>query len=195
MLDTAGIPVIEIMDSVSSPIAQAVGIDNHAAAFSMTEFMIEKGRHKIVYIAARMDERTQLKIQGYKDAMKKHNLEPLCLQTDEASSFTLGAKFLKEALKQQPDTDGIFCTNDDLAIGALFESQKHKLKVPEQISIVGFHGHDISKAIVPRLATVVTPREDMGRIAAEELLDRLQGIEIKEKVIQLPFKLEVGESL
>ncbi|MFT2110596.1 substrate-binding domain-containing protein [Marinomonas sp. 2405UD68-3] len=195
MLDTAGIPVIEIMDSVSSPIAQAVGIDNHAAAFSMTEFMIEKGRHKIVYIAARMDKRTQLKIQGYKDAMKKHNLEPLCLQTDEASSFTLGAKFLKEALKQQPDTDGIFCTNDDLAIGALFESQKHKLKVPEQISIVGFHGHDISKAIVPRLATVVTPREDMGRIAAEELLNRLQGIEIKEKIIQLPFKLEVGESL
>ncbi len=195
MLNTAGIPVIEIMDSVSPPISQAVGIDNQAAAFSMTEFMIEKGRRKIVYIAARMDERTQLKIQGYKDAMKKYDLEPLCLQTEEASSFTLGAKFLQEALKIQPETDGIFCTNDDLAIGALFESQKHNLKVPQEISIVGFHGHDISKAIVPRLATVVTPREDMGRIAAEELLARLQGIEISEKVIQLPFKLEMGGSL
>ena len=195
MLNTAGIPVVEIMDSVSPPIEQAVGIDNQAAAYAMTEFMINRGRKKIVYIAARMDERTQLKILGYESAMRQHGLTPLCLQTADPSSFTLGAKFLQIALAQQPDTDGIFCTNDDLAIGALYECQKQGIKVPEQIGIVGFHGHDIAKAIVPRLATVITPREEIGRIAAEQLVARLQGTSMGEKIIQLPFQLEAGESL
>lgn len=195
MLAVAGIPVIEIMDSVSPPIEQAIGIDNQAAAYAMTECMIKRGRQKIVYFAARMDQRTLLKIRGYETAMTDHGLTPLCLKTHNASSFTMGANFLKEALAQQPDTDGIFCTNDDLAIGALYACQKSGIRIPEDIAIAGFHGHDISRAMVPLLATVITPREDMGRLAAEHLLSRLQGNPITQAVIELPFKIDIGESI
>ncbi|MEL0614060.1 gluconate operon transcriptional repressor GntR [Marinomonas arenicola] len=195
MLEVAGVPVIEIMDSVSPPIEQAIGIDNEAAAYAMTNFMIEKGHRKVVYFAARMDERTLLKIKGYEKAMQDHGFTPLCVKTTSASSFTLGATFLEEVLKQQPDTDGIFCTNDDLAIGALYACQKAGIKVPEEIGIAGFHGHDISRAMVPLLATVITPREEIGRLAAEHLLSRLQGNPIQQRIIDLPFKIEAGESL
>jgi len=195
MIKTAGIPVIELMDSVSPAIEQAIGFDNEAAAFAMTELMIERGRRKIVYFAARMDARTLFKINGYEQAMRKHGLTPFSLQTEEASSFTRGAKLLDQALEAQPDMDGIFCTNDDLAIGALYACQRRGIAVPAQIGIAGFHGHDISSAIVPRLATVVTPRERMGKIAAEQLLARLSGEPITERVISLPFALEPGESL
>ncbi len=102
---------------------------------------------------------------------------------------------LRQALERRPDLDGVFCTNDDLAIGALFECQRQGIAVPDQIGIAGFHGHDIANAIVPRLATVVTPREEMGRIAAEHLLARLQGGTVSQSVIELPFRLEAGESL
>lgn len=195
MLAVAGIPVIEIMDSVSPPIEQAIGIDNEAAAYAMTEFMIKKGRRKIVYFAARMDQRTLFKIKGYETAMLDNGLTPLCLKTNSASSFTLGATFLKDALQQQPDTDGIFCTNDDLAIGALYACQKAGIKVPQDIGIAGFHGHDISRAMVPLLTTVITPREEMGRLAAEHLLSRLQGNPVSQRIIDLPFKIEAGESV
>lgn len=195
MLDVAGIPVIEIMDSVSPPIEQAIGIDNEAAAYAMTKLIIEKGRQKIVYFAARMDKRTLLKIRGYERAMQDNGLTPLCLKTNDASSFTLGSQFLQQALEQQPDTDGIFCTNDDLAIGALYACQKASINIPQDISIAGFHGHNISRAMVPLLATVITPREDIGRIAAEQLLLRLKGEPVLQRVIELPFQLEVGESL
>lgn len=67
--------------------------------------------------------------------------------------------------------------------------------VPEQIGIVGFHGHDISQVMVPKLATVVTPREQIGEIAAQELLKRLKGQEITQTIIDLDFKIELGESL
>ncbi len=195
MIEVAGVPVIEIMDSVSPPIEQAIGINNEAAAYAMTKFMINKGRHKIAYFAARMDKRTLLKVKGYENAMLDHGFTPLCIKSTNPSSFALGADFLKEVLKNHPDTNGIFCTSDDVAIGALFACQKAGIKVPEDIGIAGFHGHDISRVMVPLLATVITPREEIGRLAAEHLLSRLQGNPISQKVIDLPFKIEAGESI
>ena len=195
MLSVAGIPVIEIMDSVSPAIEQAIGIDNQAAAYAMTECMIKKGHRKIVYFAARMDQRTLLRIRGYQAAMQDNGLTQMCLSTDSASSFTQGEQFMKEALEKQPDTDGIFCTNDDLAIGALYACQKMGIKIPEEMGIAGFHGHNIARVMVPLLATVITPREEMGRLAAEHLLSRLQGNPVSQKVINLPFQIEMGESI
>lgn len=195
MVSVAGVPVVEIMDSVLPAMEMAVGINNEAAARDMTERMIEKGRRHIVYLAARMDERTQQKIRGYETAMKAAGLQPSCMQTGSASSFTMGARMLNQALEHNPDTDGVFCTNDDLAIGALYECQRQGIAVPERMGIVGFHGHDIAKVMLPRLATVVTPREEIGRLAAQHLVARLRGAELTQRVIELSYRLEDGESL
>lgn len=195
MLKTAGIPVIEIMDTVSPPIKQAVGLDNQAAAKAMTMAMIEKGRQNIIYFAARMDVRTRLKMQGYEQAMREHQLTPISLQTEEASSFTLGAALLHRMLDEYPGVDGIFCTNDDLAVGAIYECQRLGIKVPQDIGIAGFHGLDISQVMVPKLATVVTPRERIGQVAAEQLLARLKGEKLTQPVIDLEFQIAYGESI
>ncbi|SBS35180.1 HTH-type transcriptional regulator GntR [Marinomonas aquimarina] len=195
MLENAGVPVIEIMDSTSKSPLHVIGIDNCSAAREMTQTMIDHGHRNIVYFAARMDERTLQKVEGYKQAMAANGLTSVVKETHSASSFTLGAKFLEEVLSEHPDTDGIFCTNDDLAIGALYACQKKGLQVPEQIGIAGFHGHDIARAMVPLLATVVTPREEMGRLAAKALLKGLQGESIKKQVIELPYQIECGESI
>ncbi|MEJ2766311.1 gluconate operon transcriptional repressor GntR [Photobacterium sp. MCCC 1A19761] len=195
MLQTAAIPVIEIMDSVSPSIEQAVGFDNLAAGQAMTEAMLQRGCRKIAYFAARMDERTRLKMAGYRRAMEAAGIEPLTIQTEEASSFTLGARLLGQMLAQHPDVDGIFCTNDDLAIGAVFECQRRGIAVPGQIAIAGFHGHDISQTMLPRLATVVTPREQIGKVAAEQLLARLKGQTDWPARIDLGYQIELGESL
>ncbi|MBA5761478.1 gluconate operon transcriptional repressor GntR [Vibrio sp. 404] len=195
MLQTAAIPVVEIMDSYSQPIEQAVGFDNAQASQDMTLALLKKGRKRIAYFAARMDERTRLKMQGYRRAVEKVGQDPISLQTEEASSFTLGATLLDQMLEHYPDVDGIVCTNDDLAIGALYECQRRGIRVPEQIAIAGFHGHDISQVIIPKLATVVTPREEIGRVAAEQLIERLRGCESWEKTIDLGYKIEYGESI
>mgnify|MGYP001210684663 CR=1 FL=1 len=195
MLQTAAIPVVEIMDSYAQPIEQAVGFDNTQAAQDMTLALLEKGRKRIAYFAARMDERTRLKMQGYRQAVENAGQDPISLQTEEASSFTLGATLLDQMLEHYPDVDGIVCTNDDLAIGALYECQRRGIRVPEQIAIAGFHGHDISQVIIPKLATVITPREEIGRVAAEQLIERLKGNESWEKTIDLGYKIEYGESI
>ncbi|MDG6791439.1 gluconate operon transcriptional repressor GntR [Glaesserella parasuis] len=195
MLEVANIPVIEIMDSSEIGIQQAVGFDNISAAQSMVETMISRGHKNIVYFTARMDKRTKLKMQGYEQAMRKYHLEPHSLITDEPSSFTLGAKQLQQALAQYPDIDGIFCTNDDLAIGALFECQRLGIKVPKEMAIAGFHGHDVGQSLTPQLATVITPRLEIGKVAAQELLNRLNGIPQQSSIINLGYQIHLGESI
>ena len=195
MIEIANIPVIEIMDSSQAGIQQVIGFDNVAAAQAMVETMIQRGYKNIVYFTARMDKRTQLKMQGYEQAMKKYGLEPYNLITEAASSFTLGGKQLRKILEERPETNGVFCTNDDLAIGALFECQRLGIAVPQQIAIAGFHGHDVGFSVTPQLATVMTPRLEIGKLAAQELLARLNDEPLKEKIIDLGFKIHLGESI
>ncbi|PJG82661.1 gluconate operon transcriptional repressor GntR [Caviibacterium pharyngocola] len=195
MLEVANVPVIEIMDSGEVGIQQVVGFDNIASAQLMVETMINRGYKNIVYFTARMDKRTKLKMIGYEQAMRKHGLEPHSLITEEPSSFTLGADLLQKALSQYPDMDGIFCTNDDLAIGALFECQRLGIKIPQQIAVAGFHGHDVGQSMTPQLATVITPRLEIGRVAAQELLNRLNGIPAQSNIINLGYQINLGESI
>ncbi len=197
MIKTAGIPVIEMMDITSKAITQAVGIDNIEASYHMVSTMINKGYKNIVYLGARLDTRTQLKLQGYEKAMRKHNLPVRSMLTEASSSFTLGSQLLQQTLKKYPETDGIFCTNDDLAIGAVFECQRRNIKIPQQMAIAGFHGHDVGLSMVPKLATVITPREKIGQVTAEQLIARINGQTIKEqdRIIDLGFEISAGDSI
>ncbi|MDA3979117.1 gluconate operon transcriptional repressor GntR [Gallibacterium sp. AGMB14963] len=195
MIEIANIPVIEIMDSNQLGIQQVIGFDNTVAAQAMVETMIQRGHQHIIYFTARMDKRTKLKMQGYELAMKKHGLTPHSMITEFPSSFSLGAELLHQALAKYPDMDGIMCTNDDLAVGALFECQRLGINVPEQIGIAGFHGHDVGQAMNPQLASVITPRLAIGQRAAEELLNRINGIQQQSSIIDLGYHIHIGESI
>lgn len=195
MLEVADIPVIEIMDTTTKGLEQVIGFNNILAAQQMVETMIARGRKNIIYFSARMDKRTKLKMQGYELAMLKHHLVPHSVMTEESSCFSLGAQQLHQALELYPDIDGIFCTNDDLAIGAIFECQRLGIPVPEQIAIAGFHGHNVGQAMNPQLATVITPRFEIGELAAKELIQRIQGQEKTNDLIDLNYRIYAGQSI
>lgn len=195
MIDVAGIPVVELMDSVSPCLDMAVGFDNFEAARQMTQSMISLGRRHVVYLGARQDERTIIKCQGYEQAMRDNGLVSYCVMSERASSYSLGGELLRQAQAEYPQIDSIFCTNDDLAVGAMFECQRQGLRVPQQMGIAGFHGHDIGQAMVPKLASVLTPRERMGQIGAERLLSRLRGEPVASSVVDVGFTLLDGDSL
>ncbi|MDZ7279778.1 gluconate operon transcriptional repressor GntR [Pantoea eucrina] len=195
MLEVAGIPVIEIMDCVTPALDMAVGFDNVEAARQMTHTMLQKGHRHTVYLGARLDERTLQKQQGYEIAMREAGLPAHSVMMEEASSFSAGATLLREAQRRYPDTDSLFCTNDDLAVGAMFECQRQGLRVPEQMAIAGFHGHDITQVVTPRLATVLTPREAMGREAAALLLARIGGDRSVQAPLDVGFEIDEGGSI
>ncbi|SDI81173.1 substrate-binding domain-containing protein [Billgrantia gudaonensis] len=195
MLETAGIPTVEIMDARSTPLQQAVGFDNVAAAYDMVSEMIRRGRRHVLYLAVRLDERTRQREEGYRRAMEERELMPVTLHRSQRSSYSVGAALLGEILVDHPETDAIFCTNDDVAVGAYFECLRRGVRVPEQMAIAGFHGHDVGQVMTPRLASVITPRQAIGEWAARALLASIGGRTDAERVIDLGYRIEPGMTL
>ncbi|WP_418886733.1 gluconate operon transcriptional repressor GntR [Gilliamella apicola] len=195
MIEISGVPVVEIMDSVSPCIDMAVGFDNYEVTKNMVNRMIKKGHKNIAYISARQDDRSIIRQQGYEQAMRDAGLSPKTFATKESSSYSLGKQLLHQALKEYPQIDGVFSTNDDLALGVLFECQRLGIKVPEQLAIAGFHGHDVGQVVTPKLASILTPRIEIGQKSAEMLLKRINGEQIDQNVIDLPVKYLDGESI
>ena len=195
MIEISEVPVVELMDSVSPCIDMAVGFDNFTATKNMIHHMIDRGRRNIVYFSARQDQRSIIRQKGYEKAMDEAGLKSFTLATTESSSYDLGARFLHKILKEYPCVDGIFSTNDDLALGVLLECQRINIEVPKQIAIVGFHGHKIGQYMNPKLASILTPRIEMGKIAAELLLKRINGETVDQKVVDLSVEYLDGESI
>jgi len=195
MIKTAGIPIIEAMELPENPIDIAVGLDHELAAYTVVNAMLSKGKKHIVYFGARLDTRTQLRMNGYNKAMKEAGLKSVHILTEAHSSFTLGQKLLEQTLNEYPNVDGIFCTNDDIAIGSIMACQEKKIAVPEQISVVGYNSLDIGQAMKPKLTSVDTPLHAIGEKSAQLLLDALAGKSPEQKIFDLGFTITQGESL
>ena len=93
-----------------------------------------------------------------------------------------------------PDIDAVFCVNDDLALGVLFECQRRQISVPGDLAIVGFNDLEFMASAVPSLTSVRTNRYEMGRHAVTMLIDAIEGRRPQEPVLDLGFQLMVRES-
>ncbi|NGN96750.1 substrate-binding domain-containing protein [Grimontia sp. S25] len=193
MIQTAGIPYVEVMDSTATETTHGVGIDNELAAFSMVTLMIERGFEHIVCLNVKKGIRTSSKLQGYVDAMEDAGLTPRSITAKAESSVSLARKMTTKVLDRYPDTDAFFCTDDELAAGVLIECQNQGLSVPDQIGIAGVHALDIGQSMMPKLASVVTPDRETGERAALTLLSMINGTEWCSEPLE--FEIDEGDSL
>jgi len=195
MLKNSKIPIIEMMDVNSSDSAVSIGFDNEQAAFDMATTMIKQGYKNIAYLAARLDKRTLLRQQGYERAMKSHGLQSKVKSSQQPSSITLGGELLSNLIKTNPEIDAVFCTNDDLAAGAVFECAQLGLAVPDEMGIAGFHGHDFGQQMSPKLASVLTPRFEIGKQAASKVLSAINESNTELESASLPVLISLGQTL
>lgn len=114
--------------------------------------------------------------------------------TPRASSVGLGGELFLQLLATHPEVDAIFFGNDDLAQGALLEAMRCGIKIPEQVAILGFNDLPASAHMVPRLSSISTPREAIGRRAAEQMLTLMAGNAVAKPVQDMGFELKVRES-
>jgi LacI family gluconate utilization system Gnt-I transcriptional repressor len=88
----------------------------------------------------------------------------------------------------------VFCANDDLALGVLFECRRREIVVPEQIAIVGFNDLEFMASAVPTLTSVRTNRYEMGKTAATMLIEAIDGRRPEQPVLDLGFKVVERQS-
>jgi len=196
VMEAMNCPIVQIMEIGSDPVDMMVGFSHYEAAFAAVSHLISQGRRRVGLIGARMDPRVQRRLEGYRDAMKAGGLfDPnLVLTTPTPTAVTLGGTLLGDLLAQSPDLDAVFCINDDLALGVLFECQRRGLSVPGQLAIVGFNDMEFMSASVPTLSSVRTNRYEMGREAVTMLIDAIEGRRPEKSVVDLGFELMIRES-
>jgi LacI family gluconate utilization system Gnt-I transcriptional repressor len=101
--------------------------------------------------------------------------------------------FLK-VLQSHPDTDSVFCGADNLALGVLMEAMARQVKVPEQLKVVGYGDLNFAAHTTPPLTTMHINGTEIGRLAASMLIQRVEGVDVGQKVIDVGFRLIERES-
>ncbi len=191
LLQAADCPVVQIMDMPSDPVDMVVGFDHRGAAASVTRHLIARSYRRIGFIAAQMDTRTRKRLDGYSEAMREAGLfdERLIVTTHKTSAVTLGGQLLSELLSRGLEADAAQANNDDIALGALFECQRRRMRVPEDFGIAGFNDFEVIGLAVPAITSVRTYRYEMGRKAVEMLVAAIAGDRPRETVVDIGFDL------
>ncbi|HDR2821157.1 TPA: LacI family DNA-binding transcriptional regulator [Enterobacter bugandensis] len=174
-LKNASIPVMEMGAMRADPIDMNIGIDNVAAMYELTEMVIRRGYQNIGLLCANQEQWIfQQHLQGWYKAMLRHHLSPnRVINAAMPPSFSTGAAQLPEFLLAWPELDALVCVSDELACGALYECQRRRIKVPDDLAVVGFGDSDVSRVCQPPLTTMAVPHRKIGIEAGKALLERL----------------------
>jgi LacI family gluconate utilization system Gnt-I transcriptional repressor len=196
VMEAMNCPIVQIMEIGPDPVDMMVGFSHNKAAFAAVSHLIEQNYRRIGFLGARMDPRVQRRLEGYRDAMKAASLfDPaLILTTPVPTSVTMGGTLFADLLARMPDIDAVFCVNDDIALGVLFECQRRQIQVPEDMAIVGFNDLEFMASAVPSLTSVRTNRYEMGRNAITMVMEAIEGDRPATPVVDLGFELMIRGS-
>lgn len=162
--DTRGVPCI--------------GFDNYAAMRALTEQVIALGHRRFGYISGVIDgnDRALHRLRGFRAALQESGVDARDTPVIETPYDIEGGGDAFERLiaGDRPPT-AVMCGNDVLAVGALMRARDRGVRVPDDVSVTGFDDLEIARIVDPPLTTVHVPHREMGRQAAKELIDMLEG--------------------
>jgi DNA-binding LacI/PurR family transcriptional regulator len=188
-------PIILINNQHPNSYKYSINIDSICGSREAVGYLISLGHKRIAYIGDRFGHQTDLdRFSGYRQAMEMAGIatrsEWIAHGDGKPEGGTLA---MKKLLALKPIPSAVFCYNDMTAIGALRAIHDQGLRVPQDISLMGFDDLFLANYTEPPLSTVRQPKHQMGRIAAEILLRILGGQEADAR-IDLPGELIVRAS-
>jgi DNA-binding LacI/PurR family transcriptional regulator len=165
-------PVVAISRPIESDVVDTVNNDDYMGARLVVDHLVDLGHRQICHLDGGGFAGAVRRRGGYTDAMCEHGLEPFVV----ASQFTESAGFeaAQRALGGSRPITAIFAGNDLSALGALDAIDDAGLRVPEDISLVGYDNTSLAGLRHIDLTTIDQPREAMGRTAVDLLLERLE---------------------
>lgn len=188
-LQKNGIPVVVFDRDCPGLDADKVLVDDYSGAFQAVEYLIRTGCRNIAHLGGPLNlSTTGHRLKGYLDALEQNSMpiRPEYMVHVPGFSHKDGAKPAKKLLQLENRPDAIFAMNDSIAISAMHEAKKLGLRIPEDISIVGFDDEPHSSFFSPALSTVWQPVYNIGMLSARILLSHL-----KSSDVQLKFRKEV----
>ena len=190
-LKNSEIPIVVITQDV--PEFSCISVSHYIAGIEVAKHLINMGYSRFIFVGGEED----IKAKGFKEQIKNsgYDINTNLLFTNDEQYDSSNAN-LKEFIISNSNSEGIgiFAYNDIVALKVLHLLKEMKVKVPEQVALIGFDNTFISKEISPTLSSVAQPNEEIGRQAIQILVDKMCKKDIEEKHIILEPRLVVRES-
>ncbi|GAB7189576.1 LacI family DNA-binding transcriptional regulator [Kineococcus sp. NUM-3379] len=191
------LPVV-VIDPLSPPAPSvvSVGSTNWAGGKVATEHLIGLGHTRIAHVGGPVGaECSQARLHGYLAALMSAGLpaDPRQVHWGEFRRES-GAEGLARLLELPEPPTAVFCGNDVIALGVLEEARRRGLRVPGDLSVVGFDGTDLTENTHPRLTSVAQPLREMGRTALRTVVRLADGEELESHHVELATTLVVRDS-
>jgi DNA-binding LacI/PurR family transcriptional regulator len=199
-----GIPVVLIENRTAG--AHSVFVDNYKGAYMAVDYLLKKGRKKIAIVSgpegssAYDEEENPVvgeRLKGYTDALLAHGIEFEKKRSQNVVFFNQeeGARIMDRIMADAPDTDAIFCAAGDMtAMGIILKAKKLGIKIPQDMSLVGYDDISVAAVMNPALTTIRQPLEEMGKKAFDLATGTLEGKIKGAQEIMLVPELIIRES-
>lgn len=196
-MDLSGISTPSVLIScIPGENESYIEIDNYKGGQIAAEHLIECGYQHFAFIGgSKNSQSNEIRINGYCDRLRESGT-PVKPDHILYGGFSLasGYRMAKQLFEKHPEVDGIFCGNDVIALGVLQYLMEINKAIPEDVGVIGFD--DILIAGLPQIqmTTVAQPRVQMGKLAAEMLIEQIQNKQRSEHHIMLEPNLVVRRS-
>jgi LacI family transcriptional regulator len=173
----------------------AITLDDRRAAREAVGHLVGLGHRRIAMISSRGFSYGERRLEGYFDALEDAGLGGGESRIAEATRYNsqAGLETMEKLLCRSRDFTAIFAASDELAIGAMRALKEKGIRVPEEVSVIGFDDIDISDYFCPRLTTIRQPIAGIGEQSARQIHRLISGEEPARDII-LPHTLIIRES-
>ena len=189
---TERIPMVFLSENLREQPQSYVSVDNSLGTYMGVKYLYELGHRRIVYLGKRATTTHQLRADGYERACRALGLEPRIVDSPYSSSTVAhGYELARELFRQGLDFTAIMAATDATALGVLRAADECGVRIPEQLSLMGFD--NIAATELPRidLTTIAQPKQEMAVQAVEVLRQKIeQGAQGYTHQILLPTLVE-----
>ncbi|MFA9378436.1 MAG: LacI family DNA-binding transcriptional regulator [Lachnotalea sp.] len=184
-------PIVLANGYLNLPNAYSILVDERSGIEQAVELMYSKGKRNIAFMASLGTPSSYAKLQGYEDGFAKCNLsyEKLIIEVPgiEKEAGYWGAK---EMLEKHPSVDAVICAEDLMAVGVIRVLNELNIKIPKQIAVMGVNNSIYGEICFPSITTLDNKMPETGLMAAQILLESLNGVEKPHKIMLFPSIVE-----
>ncbi len=191
------IPTVVLNRLVSLPVEANIVSDDYEGAFQAVRYLIDRGHRRIALISGIEGfQSTEERKKGYIEALKTSQIEPSPdLIKQGHYDMKSGYQAMRSLLAESLLPTAVFCSNDDMAVGAIKAIHESGMRVPDDISVVGFDDNVFAGFITPSLTTVRRPIEKICAEGARCLLENIENSQSFKQPIYLRTTLVKRESV
>ncbi len=199
MLNRAGIPVVEIMDTDGAPIDACVGISHRRAGREMAEEILRQGYKRIGFLGTKMpaDHRARKRFEGFTRTLGRAGVEIADQEFySGGSALKKGREMTAALLERTPDIDFLYYSNDMIGAGGLLWLLEQGIEIPKRVGLAGFNGVELLDGLPLQLATMDACRREIGQQAARIIAARHTGPDQGGgELVELIPTLSLGDTL